>query len=60
MPFEVWTASEIKNCPDMTGLPDGRWIPSRPMVWWLLLPRLKAAWGVLTAKYDALDWQDRH
>lgn len=58
MPYEVWTASEIKNCSEMTGVP-GRWIPSRPMVWWMFWRRLRAAWGVFTARYDALDWEDR-
>lgn len=58
MAYEIWTASEIKNSSVMSGLPDGRWIPSRPMVSYALWRRIKAAWGVFTAKYDALDWQE--
>lgn len=38
----------------------GNWIPLRPVnhqfdTW---KQRLKDAWGVLTGKYDALDWEE--
>jgi len=41
--------------------PDGMWVPARPLnlsmtPWWR---RLCSAWGVLTGRYDALDWEDR-
>jgi hypothetical protein len=35
------------------GLPDGRWVPSRP-VW--SFSRLPAAWAVLRGRADAVIW----
>lgn len=45
-----------------TQLPDGRWLPARPMGYQYyalrnFLNRLKLAWGVFTGKYDAFDWE---
>jgi hypothetical protein len=37
---------------------NGRWVLARPLsgpFWW----RVKAAWGVLTGRYDALEWTDQ-
>lgn len=42
-------------------LPGGRWVPARqvyPGGWWELRDRLRAAWGVLTGRFDALWWED--
>jgi hypothetical protein len=60
MPYEIWTADSIvqNNKVCQAGLPDGRYVPARPMVWWMLWPRLKAAWGVFTSRYDAVDWEN--
>lgn len=59
MPYELWTASRIVRDSKSvsTGLPDGRWVPARPLGWYSLVPRIKAAWGVFTARYDAVDWE---
>ena len=38
------------------GLPDGRWVPSRPLPFAGGFRRFKAAWLVLTGKADALTW----
>ena len=39
-----------------TQLPDGRWVPARPIGMWGLMPRLRAAWRVFTGKADVLVW----
>lgn len=40
---------------------DGPWLPARPYTDQIgVFYRLKLAWKVLTAEYDALDWEDRH
>lgn len=57
MAHEIWTAAEIQRSNVATELKDGRWVPSRPLTFWSLWPRIKAAWGVFTARYDALDWE---
>jgi len=41
------------------GLPDGRYVPARPMGWPTFGRRMKAAWLVFTGKADALKWTDR-
>lgn len=38
---------------------NGVWVPARPYFSYKFFRRLRAAWFVLTAKYDALDWEDR-
>lgn len=38
------------------------WVPARPLNYGGLrkkLNQIKIAWGVLTGKYDALDWEDQ-
>lgn len=53
----VFTVKEIQEYEVSTdlGKKNGPYVPCRPLdgprVW-----RIKAAWGVLTGKYDALDW----
>lgn len=56
----VWTARELKEHAISTEHPSGEWIPARPITsyglrWWR---NLKMAWGVLTGRYDALDWEE--
>lgn len=57
MDKSIYTAKEIKqwNCDAEI---KGEWIPARPYLSLKLISRLKAAYGVLTGKYDALNWQD--
>lgn len=38
------------------GLPDGRWVPARPLGFASFTQRIKAAWLVFTGKADALTW----
>lgn len=55
-----YTATQIRKWDCDTGLPDGRYIPARPLDWggiYGLRQRIKHAWGVLIGKYDALDWE---
>lgn len=39
-----------------TRLPDGRWVPSRPVPYHSLRERLIQAWHVLTYRADAFYW----
>jgi hypothetical protein len=38
------------------GLPDGRYVPARPLGWQSWIMRFKAAWLVFTGRADALTW----
>jgi hypothetical protein len=38
------------------GLPDGRWVPARPLPFYSLFGRLRATWLVFTGQADALLW----
>lgn len=38
------------------GLPDGRYVPARPLPWYSIEQRWRAAWLVFTGKADALRW----
>lgn len=43
------------------GLKDGRYVAARPVPFYNIWMRLKDAWGVLTYKYDAIEWtEQRH
>ena len=57
-----YTASQIKNCDCETLKSDGkRWIPAKPYNGAdRLRDRITDAWGVLTGRFDALDWEDRN
>ena len=37
---------------------DGRWLPARHEGYPSLRNRIRLAWGVLTGRYDALDWRE--
>ena len=41
------------------GLPDGRYVAARPLPFFSIGRRWRAAWLVLTGKADALVWQDQ-
>lgn len=53
-------ADEIRKTDTLAQLPDGRWVPARPLNYkddgWR--KRLQYAWGVLIGKHDALDWEE--
>ena len=55
-----YTAQEINEWPDSIQAPDYKWKPARPLNYKFvsLKTRIKHAWGVLTKKYDILDWED--
>ena len=56
----VYKARYIKNWDaDTPSSEDGPWIPARPYYEWDVVDRVRAAWNVLTGKYDALDWEDK-
>lgn len=38
---------------------DGKWLPARPLGVPTLGERIRLAWGVLSGRYDALDWGAR-
>lgn len=52
-----YTAREIEDWTEDVETPNG-WVPARPLNHQLegWRQRIKDAWGVLTGKYDALDW----
>lgn len=55
----IYRALEIKNWSD-SRVYGGQWVPARPyfgISFYGLYLRVKASLGVLTGKYDALDWE---
>lgn len=58
---DIWSAIEIKEHPVQVRTSNGSLIPARPLPHygiWRLWRTFKTAWGVLTGKYDALDWEE--
>lgn len=57
---EIYKADVIRNWDCEKELSSGKWVPARPYghnaFSWLW--RWKVTWGVLTGKYDALDWEE--
>lgn len=52
--FSIKEIQENEVSTDL-GKPNGPWVPARPHDGpWIC--RVRAAWGVLIGKYDALDW----
>ena len=51
----LYTAASIKQGNSEAQIA-GRWIPARPLSYWCFR-RFSLAWGVLTMRYDALDWE---
>jgi hypothetical protein len=39
-----------------TQLPDGRWVPARPLPFYSIWERWRVTWLVFTGKADALIW----
>lgn len=52
-----YTAKQIQGWDSHTKTEDGDWIPARPYSACGVFSRIKQAYGVLTGKYDALDWE---
>jgi hypothetical protein len=38
------------------GLPDGRWVPARPLGYYSLANRIRCSWAVFTGRADAVTW----
>lgn len=53
-----YTAARIKNWSVDAKTPSGKWIPARPINPTGIVTRCRHALGVLTGRYDALDWED--
>jgi hypothetical protein len=49
-------ASSINQANPAKGLPDGRWVPARPIPFQSIRERIRATWLVWTGKADALVW----
>lgn len=56
----VYNADALRNLQwPQAGLKDGRYVLARPIGFGGWPQRLTAAWGVLTGKYDALQWTEQ-
>ncbi len=55
-----FTAENIKNWDTAVETAHHEWIPARPenCKFTSLKFRIRHAWGVLTGRYDALDWEE--
>lgn len=53
-----YTAKQIKNWDTDTRNKKGYWVPARPYSDYSIWQGLKLSYGVLTNKYDVLDWED--
>lgn len=54
-----YTAEELKNWSILRDRRGGRgFLPARPLRRNSLLSRIKHAWGVLSGRYDAIDWEE--
>lgn len=49
-------AERIHQANPAAGLPDGRWVPARPIGFQSIRQRLRATWLVWTGRADALVW----
>jgi len=56
----VWRLSRLVDYANkgecLAGLPDGRWVPARPLGFASLGQRFKAGWLVFSGQADALKW----
>lgn len=56
----VWTLEGlVRHCTEggvQAGLPDGRWVPARPLGYSSFPRAIRAAWLVYTGKADAVIW----
>lgn len=54
-----WTVETLCrhiNSGQQSGLPDGRYVPARPIGFYSIPSRARLAWAVFTGKADALFW----
>lgn len=56
----IWSLKQLVDYANkgecQAGLPDGRWVPARPLGFCSLGQRIKAARMVFTGKADAVTW----
>lgn len=53
----LFYVGELKNVDqNQCGLPDGRWVPARPISGGGMFDRIRLAWMVFVGKADALRW----
>lgn len=50
--------SRLGNWPQ-AGLPDGRWVLSRPLPFYSIWERWRVTWLVFTGRADAVIWTDQ-
>jgi hypothetical protein len=56
-PNIIDVCSVVRNASQLqAGLPDGRYVPARPIGWQSFGQRFRAAWLVFTGRADALTW----
>jgi len=55
----IISANSVYKTTEMTEYKKGIWTPARPLFADSWLDRLKAAFGVLIGRYDAIDWGDK-
>jgi len=56
----IFTAEDLREWNTSRKNANNRWVQARPLGWqgWKLWYRLKLAWGVFTAKYDVVKWDE--
>ena len=52
----IYNADNLASWNTQCQLPNGRWVQARPLRCAPILLRIRAAWGVFTGRYDALEW----
>lgn len=54
----VWLLADLFKFANTcsTRLPDGRWVPARPLGWDNIPMRCRAAWLVFTGRADVVIW----
>jgi hypothetical protein len=60
-PGVIWAhqLADKRNPWPQSGLPDGRWVLSRPEPFYSIWQRWRATWLVFTGRADALLWTDQ-
>jgi hypothetical protein len=57
-PYAFQAARDLKTKGISQQLPDGRWIPARPMGYASFMNRVRCAWKVFTGEADIVEWPD--
>lgn len=54
--YTLGSLARTTNSGTQTVLPDGRWVPARPLGFYSLYNRARCAWLVFTGRADAVTW----